>query len=141
LEILEDLSSGVIELLAKGARTSDMSGIYCRGCDFASTKADLTSLDFNRALLGNANFRGLTLAGANFAGAFIPGTDFREADLRSANFTVVPDSTDRDLMVDFVALTGFQLKGFGDEHYVDPEVKLSPFFDCADMRRANLSGL
>ena len=138
LEILGSLSAVITELLAKGARTSDLSGIYCPRCDFASTKSDLTAVDFSHALLEGANFRGVPLSKANFTEAFIPGTDFREADLRSANFTAKSDRS--DFMADFVAGTGFQIKGFKDEQYVEPQRDLAPFFDCADMRDATLSG-
>jgi hypothetical protein len=44
-------------------------------------------LDFNGAVLHDANFCGVDLRGADFSGAVLCGADFRGADLRGADFS------------------------------------------------------
>ncbi|HWN09708.1 MAG TPA: pentapeptide repeat-containing protein [Pyrinomonadaceae bacterium] len=113
---LQSLARLIIALLTTGARGDDFSGIYCNRCDF--TKAgDLSGVKFDNASLSQANFSHLTLKNASFKGATLSETIFFAADLSNANLTKNPGSLLRD-----------------------SSTQSTTFFECANLKGADLSG-
>jgi len=142
LSALRATASAIAVLVRRGARTKDLSEIYCDKCDFSGVAwdelngvlvdrdrradgghtMDLSGTDFHESILTNANFTGATLHDSDFDNANIEGTIFYNADLRRAEITsyrhnprihVFPET----LPVEF------------------------PDFNCADLEDANFSGM
>jgi len=100
-------AAAIVALVKNGARTKDLSNIYCAECDFsgkswdmskpdftkvadfahADAVLDLSGTDFHGAILRRANFLGLRLERASFESADIMGANFAGADLADAKFT------------------------------------------------------
>jgi len=87
---LQDLGETIVLLIRRGARTSNLTGIYCVQCNFE--EVDLSGVDFSGAILNGASFRKATLVGSSFEHAVLLETDFQSADLRQAKFTLAPQN-------------------------------------------------
>ncbi|HEY2117589.1 MAG TPA: pentapeptide repeat-containing protein [Candidatus Acidoferrum sp.] len=111
-------SNAIILLLGQGARTTNLVDIYCVACDFASTRADLSGVHFEKSLLKEANFKGMRLRGSFFDSADLLSSDFTSADLTGAHFT---DSWQKNYLA----------KAFLRYNLVEP-----PNFSRADLSRA-----
>lgn len=114
-------SNAIILLLGQGAKTTNLADIYCVACDFASTKADLSGVHFERSLLKEANFKGMRLRGSFFDSADLISSDFTSADLTGAHFT---DSWQKNYLA----------KAFLRYNLVEP-----PNFSRADLSQATFA--
>jgi len=144
LSALRATASAIAVLVRRGARTRDLSNIYCDKCDFSGVvwddlrqalvnadtvrradggqTVDLSGTDFHDSVLTNANFTGVTMHDSDFDNANIQGTIFYGADLRRAEITVY--------------------------RHKDPKFHVSPAslpvdfpdFNCADLEGADFSG-
>jgi uncharacterized protein YjbI with pentapeptide repeats len=135
----------ITTLIRHGARTKDLSGIYCVGCDFtgidweminpdfakvadfahtdAALVLDLSGTNFDRAILKRANFVGVNLRGSSFDGADLLNTNFSGADLSGAKLT---DFQGRLYILEQMQLSGALLPSFPD-------------FTCANLSHADLT--
>jgi uncharacterized protein YjbI with pentapeptide repeats len=135
----------IVTLIRHGARTKDLSGIYCVDCDFTgidweminpnfakvadfadadpASVLDLSGVDFDRALLKRANLIGVNLRGASFDGADLLMAKFAGADLSGAKLT--------DFQSRLYPLEQMQLSG---------DLLLSlPDFTCANLSHADFT--
>jgi len=127
--IARDIATGILELLKKGIKTTNMSNIFCVKCDFSGL--DLQGVNFEDAILTWANFSNCNLKGANFDGADLEDTKFIRADLASVFFTYDEDKH----------------PGYRD-HYVERQLDVKqyqasvhgPDFTNADLSNADFTG-
>lgn len=117
------LAEAIQRLVALGARTDDMAGIYCEGCDFSQAHGhDLSGTLFDDSYLKNANFSSLNLRKASFRNADLRGVLFTSANLAGADLSVSRPAAEK------VVLAGDEDLPF-------------PLLECADLRGADLGGL
>jgi uncharacterized protein YjbI with pentapeptide repeats len=143
---LRATASAIVALTRNGARTSDLSGIYCEGCDFSGKVMDMTRSDFAQvsdfsrtdnlstlnlsgtnfhgSILKNANFIGLILRGASFDSADIIHANFSGADLTGAKFT---DSDHRESLIQSAVIVGYLYAA------------IFPDFTCANLTGADFT--
>src|ERR1700737_177743 len=144
---LNATASALTALLRNGARIKDLSGIYCESCDFSrkvldmtrsdfstvsdfshannSDSEDLSGIDFQNAILKNANFIGVILRGASFDSADIIHANFSGADLSDAKLT---DSAHREFVIQSALIAGHLYAA------------IFPDFTCADLTGADFTG-
>ena len=138
-------AAAIVAVVKNGARTKDLSSIYCAECDFsgktwdmskpdfakvsdfahADSVLDLSDTDFHGAILRRANFLGLRLERASFESADVMGANFAGADLAEAKFT---DFGRSQYPIQGI-LTSGHLWG-----------AMFPDFTCADLSGADFSG-
>jgi uncharacterized protein YjbI with pentapeptide repeats len=118
---LKSLEGAIVAFLHAGARTSDLSGIYCVECKLEGL--DLRGVDFSGAVLGNASFIHSILEKSSFEHAILTATNFTGADLRNAKFTVEPQNT---------AFASDAITNGG-------ETAWGPDFTCANLEDADFS--
>jgi uncharacterized protein YjbI with pentapeptide repeats len=143
---LDATTHAITTLIKNGARTSDLSGIYCTECDFTGKSldpslpdykktldfgslkpvdsVDLSGTDFHSAILHRANFAGANLRGANFEAADLVGTVFAGADLTNAKLT---DFDRADFPIGWAAMRN------------QPIVYSLPVFSCANLSGADFT--
>lgn len=127
LETLEATASVIGVLVRKGGYAQDMSGIYCRGCNF-SLAQNLDNVSFDRAELDFAEFTYSSLRGASFDGATLHYTGFYGADLRDATLRSDKFNYENNIF-------GADLNTIGSAFSYQ-----LPIFECADLRAADLRG-
>jgi uncharacterized protein YjbI with pentapeptide repeats len=121
--IAKSIGAAIISMLHLGARSKDMSDIYCARCDFAGL--DLSRTKLSNSILFLADFKDSTLVEADFDGADLDSAKFISADLRGALLTQRDHNYGGPLM---------------DRVHHGVVVHL-PVFDCADLRNASFDGL
>ena len=144
---LRATATAITALIRNGARTKDLSHIYCAACDFtgktwemmnpnfpkvadfananAADTLDLSRTDFTGAILRYSNFIGVDLHGASFDSADLVNVNFAGADLTNAKFT---DYAHSDYFMLFMETAG---------HDYPPYF---PDFTCADLSGADFTG-
>jgi uncharacterized protein YjbI with pentapeptide repeats len=145
LAALRATATALTSMVRNGARTKDLSNIYCVGCDFtgktwemmnpnfskvadfahAVDTLDLSGTNFDGAILKDSNFIGADLHGASFDSADLIHVNFAGADLSDARFT---DYGHRDYFTSSMVTAG----------YVYPPPL--PDFTCADLSGADFTG-
>ena len=142
---LRATAAAITSLVRNGAKTKDLSKIYCVGCDFtgidweminpnfakiadfahrdAAQILDLSAINFDGAILKNANFIGLNLRNASFDGADLVHANFSGADLRGARLS---DYGGRNYLLEFMQTTGGLIGYF-------------PEFTCANLSGADFT--
>jgi uncharacterized protein YjbI with pentapeptide repeats len=142
---LRATATAITALVRNGARSKDLSNIYCVRCDFtgktwemtnpnfptvadfahATDTLDLSGTDFEGAILKGSNFIGVDLHGASFDSADLLNVNFAGADLAGAKFT---DYGHHDYAAASMEATG---------HAYPPSF---PDFTCADLSGADFTG-
>jgi uncharacterized protein YjbI with pentapeptide repeats len=142
---LRATATAITALIRNGARTKDLSNVYCVRCDFtgktwemmnpnfatvadfahAADTLDLSGTDFDGAILRGSNFIGVDLHGASFDSADLINVNFAGADLAGAKFT---DYGHRDYAAASMEAAG---------HAYPPSF---PDFTCANLSGADFTG-
>lgn len=144
---LRATAAAITALVRNGAKTKDLSKIYCVGCDFtgkvweminpdfakvadfahadAASTLDLSGTDFHGAILRDSNFIGMDLQGASFDSADLIHVNFAGADLAGAKFT---DYGHSEYFTTSMVMAGYS--------YPPP----FPDFTCADLSNADFTG-
>jgi uncharacterized protein YjbI with pentapeptide repeats len=155
---LRATSSAIAAVILNGARTKDLSDIYCVDCDFSGKvldrlrpdyaqiadfaalkigdSVDLSGTDFHNAILGNANFTGVNLRSTSFDGADLRRTNFSGADLKGAKFT---DYEGGHCCLEPFYPHEYVLQSVVVRGMVDQN-NLFPNFTCADLSDADFTG-
>jgi uncharacterized protein YjbI with pentapeptide repeats len=119
---LRATSEAIVSLIRKGGRVTDMSRIFCGGCDLSGTAVDLSSTNLDGAVLTEADFSHASLHHASFDGANLLGAKFIGSDLRSAKLT--------DLKAARVTVNAL----------IRLQSAIPPDFRCADLSDTDFSG-
>lgn len=144
---LRATAAAITALVRNGAKTKDLSNIYCRACDFTgkvwemlnpdfakvadfahadeANTLDLSGTDFHGAILRDSNFIGVNLKGASFDSADLIHVNFAGANLAGAKFT---DYSHKEYFTTSMVMTGYS--------YLAP----FPDFTCADLSNADFTG-
>jgi len=145
---LRATATAITALTRSGARTKDLSRIYCANCDLTgktwemgnpdfakvadfahqspTDTLDLSATNFDGAVLRYSNFIGVNLHGASFDSADLINVNFAGADLREAKFT---DYGHRDYFLGSMVAAGHDYAPY------------YPDFTCADLSGADFTGL
>jgi hypothetical protein len=118
---LQNVGRAIVGYLIVGARTNNLSGIYCVQCNFGGM--DLHGVDFSGAVLNNSSFERSNLMKSSFEHAVLLSTNFTSADLRQAKFTL--DLQNSAFAADSLANAG--------------ETVWGPDFTCANLEDADFS--
>lgn len=88
-EPLQSSAAAMAALIRAGARTDDLSSIYCVECKLSDLKtpSHLAHVNFDTSYLRRADFTGADLTSASFHNADLILTNFTGSNLRLANFT------------------------------------------------------
>jgi uncharacterized protein YjbI with pentapeptide repeats len=144
---LRATAMAIAAMVRNGARTKDLSYIYCVACDFtgktwdlmdpnfskvadfahwgAKETLELSGTDFDGAILKHSNFIGADLHDASFDGADLIQVNFAGADLSGAKLT---DYRQGDYLMASMVTTGYAFQA------------PLPDFTCADLSRADFTG-
>jgi uncharacterized protein YjbI with pentapeptide repeats len=124
---LKGTAATIAALIRNGAYTSDLTRIYCMGCDFSSdTKpVDLSGVKFDLSYLRDAKFKNVNLVAASFDTAFLIYTDFTGANLRGARLT---SSTLVNPPIQAILVKKALWGAYG------------PIFECADLTDSDFTG-
>jgi uncharacterized protein YjbI with pentapeptide repeats len=118
---LHNIERAIVGFLHRGARTNDLTGIYCVECNFEGL--NLRGVDFSGAVLNNSSFAHSMLARSSFEHAVLLAANFTSADLRHAKFTLEPQNT---------AFAADSITNGG-------EMAWGPDFSCANLENADVS--
>jgi uncharacterized protein YjbI with pentapeptide repeats len=77
----------IVALVRQGGRVEDMTNLYCVACDFSGAGIDLSGVNFDRAILREADFSEAKLENSSFDGANILGTRFVGSKMQGAHLT------------------------------------------------------
>jgi uncharacterized protein YjbI with pentapeptide repeats len=127
---MREVGALIPQLLRKGARTVDLSGIYCRECDFSGL--DLSGTSFDRALLPGSDFTHATLRRAGFRLAWLRSVSFEGAVLADSIFS---SSATNAVNQYHMSVAKYASTGSANRSNMFPD------FTCADLRSADLRGL
>lgn len=122
-ERLEPIAAVLEGIVRKDTKNKNLSGIYCKSCDFKNLKLD--EFDFTGAILVEAVFDGASLNNVSFKNANLSGAEFKKALLRGSNFEIdEPES--------------YQRRKFR-VGYRDLTLRGGPNFTCADLSGATFT--
>jgi len=128
---LQATAEGIVALLRKGARTTDLTGIYIGRSDL--TGMDLSGISFDDTILAWSDFTEASLVGASFNGTDLEETKFVRADLRNSKFTFSGKRGRSGVRWDYVERQ--MSRSPTDQVQVD-----MPDFSCSDLRNADFTG-
>jgi uncharacterized protein YjbI with pentapeptide repeats len=147
LAALRATATAITSMVRNGARTKDLSNIYCVGCDFTGKTWEMMNPNFSKvADFAHADTADtLELSGTNFDGAILRDSNFIGADLRAASF----DSADL-IHVNFAGaeLSDAKFTDYGHRDYFTSSMVTAgyaypppfPDFTCADLSGADFTG-
>jgi uncharacterized protein YjbI with pentapeptide repeats len=86
---LEATANIIAALIRDGAKTEDMSRVYCVECKFGrdDKSVDMSHINFEGAFLRRADFRNANLSASSFHNADLVQTSFTSANLHAAKLT------------------------------------------------------
>jgi Pentapeptide repeats (9 copies) len=116
-------ADALVALLRKGAKPTDMSGIYLADSDLS--ELDLSNCKFDESILTRSKFVEATLTDTSFANTDLAETDFTSADLQNAKIAVRVFETKHGLYHDYIRrqLISRKLRDLGERENANPHRK------------------
>lgn len=122
----QSVARAIVLLLRRGARSENLTEIYCAHCDFSGLS--LPKVDLSHAIVAFANFAKADLSGARLDGADMEGTSFERARLVGAS-------------VRYGSWRGIDGDSYAERRLARNLGSFSgPSFACADLSRADFDG-
>ena len=133
------VATAIATLLHKGARSSDMSGIYLSAVDLHGL--DLHGVKWDDSILAWTDFSRANLQSGSFRDCDLESTRFVNARLMKADFSVSPDPLAAKRRFNYVRVQLQHGQWLAHEaHTSTPFWIHGPDFTCADAQGANFRG-